>query len=526
MKLRLLPVLTSMLFISAPLIQSGALAEDAPTAAHALPPGIAWQSDVQAAFDQAKATNKPLFLYWGAVWCPPCNQVKATIFNQQAFIERTTAFIPVYLDGDSDGAQKWGEQFHVLGYPTMILFKPDGTEITRLPGEADAERYVQALNLGLNASHPVKQVLAAGLKEHAHLSQAEWQMLADYSWDSTTQLFAPEHAAITLQTLARHAEANNAHPQALRLQLLAAASASDSKLKQTIDKPSALEALRSVLADPKRVRANFDTLVNFAPAMVETLTDAGTPARKQLIASTHKAITGLAAETSLSTTDRLSAVSADVALAQLDLPKDAPLPAPLLHTVRTAVATADKTTTNGYERQSVISAASDVLITAHLRDESDTLLKAELTRSHSPYYFMSGLASNAKARGDNAAALNWYEQAWAAADGPATRLRWGASYLVNVVSLAPQDDARVQKVASGILKDVSEIHNAFFEANQRNLQRVVNSLAQWNKAGEHKAAVDQITGQLSGICDKLEATDPQHEKCESLVKTAKGPAAV
>ena len=50
--------------------------------------------------------NKPVFLYWGAEWCPPCAQIKSTIFNKREFQERTRLFVPVYLDGDTPSAQK------------------------------------------------------------------------------------------------------------------------------------------------------------------------------------------------------------------------------------------------------------------------------------------------------------------------------------------------------------------------------------------------------------------------------------
>ena len=49
---------------------------------------------------------------------------------RREFIERSSLFVPVYLDGDTELAQAQGERFGVLGYPTMIVLAPDGTEIT------------------------------------------------------------------------------------------------------------------------------------------------------------------------------------------------------------------------------------------------------------------------------------------------------------------------------------------------------------------------------------------------------------
>ena len=69
------------------------------------PPGIEWfAGDVDAAFAAAKVAGKPLFLFWGAEWCPPCAQIKSTIFNTREFQERSRLFVPVYLDGDTPSA--------------------------------------------------------------------------------------------------------------------------------------------------------------------------------------------------------------------------------------------------------------------------------------------------------------------------------------------------------------------------------------------------------------------------------------
>lgn len=483
--------------------------------------GIGWyKGDVDAAFAHAKANNKPLFLYWGAVWCPPCNQVKATIFNRQSFIERSRFFVPVHLDGDSPSAQKLGARFKVRGYPTMILFTPDGKEITRLPGEVDADKYLQVLALSMNASHSVKDTLQAALEDKTRLTADDWRMLAYYSWDTDEQqLLSQQELATTLQRLASACPAGDT---SLRLGLTALAAAAGAKPGEApaIDKTAALAQVMQVLGDARHARDNMDLLTNNVAELVELISAAKSAPRTQLIAAWNAAMRRLATDRTLSKTDRLAALDAQVSLARL-AQREGALDPVLQKVVRQSVANADRATTDPYERQSVISAAAHALSNAGLLDDSDTLLKAELKRSHSPYYFMLSLASNAKKRGDKASALNWYEQAYQAAKGPATRLQWGTTYLGGLLDLAPQDEARIEKAARNVFSELKHTQNAFYERNRFALERLGRKFAEWNAAGLHEKSLQRVRTQLADVCAKLPDSDAQRVTCEGILDTTR-----
>lgn len=490
--------------------------------------GIAWQKgDVDAAFASAKAQHKPVFLYWGAVWCPPCNQVRATIFNRQDFIERSRFFVPVYIDGDSASAQRLGDRFKVSGYPTMILFTPDGGEITRLPGEVEVDQYMRVLAMGMNGARPVKETLAAALSPGAGastLSADDWRMLAYYSWDTDENtLVAAKALSPTLDRLAKACPATQPDTAArLRLRaLVAAATAKDVKPRE--DKAAAAD-LRRLLADPRLARENFDLLIYYADKVVAYITPPKTAARAELAADWNAVLERFIADPAISTADRLSAVSGRVALAKVDAPKGA-LPDPLLQTVRDQVARADRETTDPYARQAVISAAADALSDADLMQASDALLEAELKRSHSPYYFMLDLAANAKKRGDKAAALDWDQKAYTAADGPATRLQWGVHYVNALIELAPQDEARIEHAAKSVIGELDPTPDTFYERNRRGLERMGGKLAVWNAQRRHEPAMARIRAQMAAVCAKLPAADPARATCDGVMRSAKGASA-
>ena len=517
---------------------TSAASEATSTASEHHDDAIAWRrGDVDAAFAEAKAANKPVFLYWGAAWCPPCNQVKAALFNKREFIARTQFFVPVYVDGDTPAAQQLGTRFKVSGYPTRVLFKPDGEEITRLPGEADTERYMQVLTLGMNAARPMRATLASALAGGKGLSADEWRMLAWYSWDSDAQQLVPTaKVPATLKALAAHCPVDQLEART-RLTLKMAAAVGDatpstsakrsSNPAPTIDRKAVLEEVRGVLSSPKAARENFDVLTNAMAEIVRATTDAGSSDRARLAAEADRALSQLARDTSLSNTDRLGATIARVQLATIDAQSGAvdgkavslAIPDSLSEEVRSEVARADRESRDPYERQTVINAAAYALTSAGLIADSDALLKAELTRSHSPYYFMLDLALNARKRGDKAAALDWYAKAYDAAKGPATRLQWGATYVTALIELAPDDAAGIERAAKQVIGEIEAIPSSFDGRNRKNLSRMSARLAAWSEAGTHAGQARRVADTAHALCARLPQRAPERTRCKELLGT-------
>jgi thiol-disulfide isomerase/thioredoxin len=489
---------------------------------------VAWlpaaaDADIERAFAQARAEKKPVLLYWGATWCPPCNQLKATFFNRQDFAALSRSFVAVHVDGDRPGAQKLARRFKVSGYPTVVLFGADGTELTRLPGEADVEQVMGVLQLGLSGGRPVKAVLADALAGKP-LGANEWRLLAFYSWDTDDQQLLPK--AEVPATLVRLAVASAAAPggdneTSTRLWLKALAASDEG---QGVKPDAALrERVQRVLADPAQSRAQMDSLTNGAADIVKVLEVDGGPGRVALVAAFDNTLKRLQADTTLSRGNRLDALISRIQLARLDVPKDSvqvKLPEPLLQDVREFIARADREITDGYERQAVITAAGYALGLAGLWAESDAVLKANLAKSHSPYYLMSQLGSNARKLGHTAEALRWHGQAFEKGEGPATRLQWGSGYLSALVDLAPKDAARIERLAAQLLAEAARDEGAFEGRSVRSLQRVSTKLLAWAGDGKQAAVMRRLQTQLAGVCAKVDTAEGQRAACDGLLKPA------
>jgi len=494
-------------------------------AAHAaidMPAGVAWQaasadSDIEAAFARAKGEKKPVLLYWGAKWCPPCNQLKATLFNRADFIAQSESVVPVMIDGDLPGAQKLGARFKVRGYPTLILFSADGQEITRLPGEADAPRVLKLMQLGLSGGRPIKAVLNDA-RDGKALKAGEWQLLGYYSWDTDEQQLVSEPLRAELL---RRLATRKGVPAETRTRLVLkglAASGGTGEAASQVERAT----VAAVLRDPKQARVHMDVLTNQAVDIVHALYRQTGTERDATVAQLQRTLAALQADKTLSRADRTSALIARVNLARIDEPKGSlnpKLDPALLAEVRGLSTRMDREITDGYERQAVITAVGHLLGQAGLWTESDALLKSNLAKSHSPYYLMSQLGSNARKTGRVEESLSWYEQAFAKSEGPATRLQWGGTYFKNLIELTPNDSARIEKLVSQLITEAAADKGAFYERSARSLQRVSDQLVPWG-TGANAPVLARLQTQLGGVCAKLDGGE--RSTCDGLLKAKKG----
>ncbi|WP_051293796.1 thioredoxin family protein [Pseudoduganella violaceinigra] len=435
---------------------------------------IEWfEGGFDAALEAARAAGRPLFLYWGAGWCPPCNRVKYEIFGREEFPAKLQSMVAIQLDGDSPNAQAMAERLKLRSYPTMVMYGPDGSEITRLPCELDGELFGEALMAARFAGHTAGDSMAAALDGKRALSPAEWTLLSNYSWDTDEGvLLQGRDLGVTLGTLSQlaaaavtgeaQAAARQVEDAAVRLRLHALVAQAG-----RMADAAAPEFLLKVLADARLARANMDIFGNSGHQLVRAA-----PSRHaELATAMGNAAHVWAEDMWLSAPDRLTAVRLQMRMARMgyagqDLPQ----------LVRTRVEQALAMVDDKYGRHTLVNTAVSALNDAGLHAEAEALLQRELTESHAPYYFKLSLAAAAKRRGDLPGMLDWYEKAWRASVGSATRLQWGATYLAALIDTTPGDSGRIEAAASALALDFAHAQDGFKQRNLTQAQKLLAKL--------------------------------------------------
>ncbi len=487
---------------------------------------IAWiKDDVEGAFRAAKEQDTPMLLYWGAEWCPPCQQLKATVFKQPSFIEKTRKFLPVYIDGDTESAQRWGERFGVKGYPTVIIFNPEGNEIARIAHGLNAERFNSALDAVLNRLQPVQVILQRVLSEPGSATEADYSLLAYYAWQQDTQGVMPEGQQVEIfgQLQQQVPPRLDAIAARLFLSYLEAAARVDpygDLLLELGNKRTEYIERLLVIFENERLRREISQWIIFSseeiagfltPAVSDDWQDDDnyTVKRQQLVTAWIKAAQALVNDTGLSTAERLGALLPIVQFAEQP---DGKPPVSLQQSIREQVGKADLLTPDPRERQTVMSRASYVMFKAGMVDEARAILEAEIDKALKPFYFMLRLSRLEKEAGNTEKALAWLDRAYTEAEGRATRFQWGVNYITGLIEMTPKDAVHIEKVATEVLQELMQHGDAMHGRNRKRLATLESTLKQWGQQ-EHARELENIRNTVIRQCQKLDT----NETCKSFL---------
>lgn len=499
-------------------------AQPAPASGIAAVDGIEWfAGGLEAAFASAAAEGKPVFLYWGAEWCPPCHDLKAHVFSRSDFQQKLRQFIPVYLDGDAPGAQRVADEFHVLGYPTAVVLDAARVELARIAGGMDLASYAEVLDLALDNVQPLTEVLAS-LRADATRSLAapDCRRLAYNGWTLDPLATAQPQALVESLLLAAARCPDVARPERDRLTVVAAGIAAQHELSgieagtaATAGLSGLIDAVTDLLADPARALVNADALLSLGEEFFKAVRVARPDQMEPMQARWFALMDALEADTSYADTERLLSAAGRLQLARAFAAGDE-IPRPVAARARLTLDTFLSRQYDADARAGIVNSASWVL--TYLGDDARlrALLQDELETARTPYYYMPDLADLDERAGRFQDALQWLERGYRESKGPATRFQWGVLYVEGLLRMSPQDEARIREAALAVIGELDGPDRIHARARQR-LARLRGRLDEWASGEPSRAAVMAAFGaRWQQICAALPEGEPARSQCPAL----------
>lgn len=471
--------------------------------------GFWFKGSVEDAFVLAKKENKILFLYWGAVWCPPCNELKEQVFSKPKFAEIMKTVVPVYLDGDTEAAQIWSEKLKAGGYPTIIALNSDRQEIMRIVESVSIEEFVAAFESAVVLSKPFKQIVEKA--KNGKANKDEWRMISFFSWGDPSLGLKEEDTLFDLKLLLEkipsHLKEERAMLSARFIEV--AMSLKDTKERKISNEINKIKKdrekyLNLIFLSPQTKIATRAVIINEAKDIVEFFTEPTKPElRKDLIKKWLDAVQVIREDKITSTDTKLWSWYPMLQFHQLENP-NSKIPKEMADKIRDAVSKADKEAKSSFDRHAVISDAAELLMGINDFDLAQKMLLKELETTDTPWYYQSVMANLEEKKGNIKGSLDWSEKARLSAKGRATRIQWIVADLVNNVKLKHNDqEQHIENLIKEYYEVALSMNDGFSGRNASRAKAVATNLKPWLE----KDGVKKLVATYEVRCEKIANSD-------------------
>lgn len=98
-----------------------------------------------AALRQASERGALVLVDVYATWCGPCHRLDEEVFPTPLVGEAASNMVAIKVDAEAGEGPALVERYHVVGYPTVLVLRADGTEIDRVFGYHPPEDFAELL---------------------------------------------------------------------------------------------------------------------------------------------------------------------------------------------------------------------------------------------------------------------------------------------------------------------------------------------------------------------------------------------
>jgi thiol-disulfide isomerase/thioredoxin len=134
----------------------------------------------EAACEAAAKESKLVFIDFYTTWCQPCKELDAVTWTDEVVGQLVSKHsVPLKLDAEKEG-RVLAKRYKIAAYPTLLLVKPDGTEVDRIVGFRKPGVFIDEFNellamvrTGKSGLERARQVVAQQSRALASASEAE-----------------------------------------------------------------------------------------------------------------------------------------------------------------------------------------------------------------------------------------------------------------------------------------------------------------------------------------------------------------